>query len=143
MLVLTRKPNERIIIGDVVKITIVGIRSDGGVRIGIEAPPDVDVHREEIWNRIQEGKLREKAASLPVGQHLPPLATRIAQRSQEESLAAMQPDEWRDLFSQILDCDPRWSEVLFAVRNLLDVRNRMLRTIAELRAKVNPAEAKA
>lgn len=53
MLVLSRKIGESIIINDCIKVTITAI--DGNkVRIGIEAPPDVPVHREEIHRAIQE-----------------------------------------------------------------------------------------
>ena len=51
MLVLSRKPDERIRIGDNIIITLVEIRSDK-VRIGIEAPPDMPVHREEIYQQM-------------------------------------------------------------------------------------------
>lgn len=47
MLVLTRKLNERIVIGDNVRITVVGIRGNH-VRIGIEAPPEVTILRDEL-----------------------------------------------------------------------------------------------
>jgi carbon storage regulator len=53
MLVLTRKLGENIRIGDTVKITVLEVRS-GQVKLGIEAPPEVKVHREEIYARIQE-----------------------------------------------------------------------------------------
>lgn len=52
MLVLSRKHNERIMIGDEVVITIVDIRGDK-VRLGIEAPVGVQVHREEVYKAIQ------------------------------------------------------------------------------------------
>lgn len=52
MLVLTRKLGELIRIGDKVKITVLEVRS-GQVKLGIEAPPEVKVHREEIYVRIQ------------------------------------------------------------------------------------------
>ena len=55
MLVLTRKLGENIRIGDAVKITVLEVRS-GQVKLGIEAPPEVKVHREEIYARIQEEK---------------------------------------------------------------------------------------
>ena len=57
MLVLTRKLGENIRIGDSVKITVLEVRS-GQVKLGIEAPPDVKVHREEIYARIQEENRR-------------------------------------------------------------------------------------
>jgi carbon storage regulator len=52
MLVLSRKVTESIVIGDNVKIYIVDIRGDQ-VRIGIEAPKDVAVHRNEIYEKIK------------------------------------------------------------------------------------------
>ena len=52
MLVLARKKNETIIIADVVKITVVEIHEDR-VRLGIEAPKDVSVHRKEVYDAIQ------------------------------------------------------------------------------------------
>jgi carbon storage regulator len=57
MLVLTRKLGENIRIGDTVKITVLEVRS-GQVKLGIEAPADVKVHREEIYARIQEENRR-------------------------------------------------------------------------------------
>ncbi len=53
MLVLTRKPGEGIIIGDDVKITIVELKG-GGVRIGIDAPREIKVHRQEVFDRIKQ-----------------------------------------------------------------------------------------
>lgn len=52
MLVLSRQRDETIIIGDSIKITIVEVRGDK-VRIGIEAPRDVSVHREEVYDAIK------------------------------------------------------------------------------------------
>ena len=52
MLVLSRKENEVIRVGDQVVIRIVEIRSDK-VRVGIEAPGDVAVHRQEVWLAIK------------------------------------------------------------------------------------------
>lgn len=51
MLVLSRKMDEEILIGDEIKITIVDIRSDK-VRLGIEAPIEVPVHRKEVYEAI-------------------------------------------------------------------------------------------
>lgn len=59
MLVLSRKLGENIRIGDSVKITVLEVRN-GQVKLGIEAPPEVKVHREEIYARIQ----RENAKAL-------------------------------------------------------------------------------
>ena len=57
MLVLTRKLGGIIRVGDSVKITILEIRS-GQVKLGIEAPPEIKVHREEVYARIQEENRR-------------------------------------------------------------------------------------
>ncbi|KPA87792.1 MULTISPECIES: carbon storage regulator CsrA [Pseudomonas] len=54
MLILTRKIGESINIGDNITITILGV-SGQQVRVGINAPKDVAVHREEIYQRIQAG----------------------------------------------------------------------------------------
>lgn len=54
MLVLSRKIDEKVIIGDnEIKITVVDVRGDK-VRLGIEAPHDVQVHREEVYNAIKK-----------------------------------------------------------------------------------------
>lgn len=53
MLILTRKKDESIVIGDNIEITIVSME-DGKVRIGIEAPRDIEIHRREVYDAIQE-----------------------------------------------------------------------------------------
>lgn len=55
MLVLSRNPDEAIVIGDNIKITIVKVNSNGSVRIGIDAPKDVRVDREEVAKRKLAG----------------------------------------------------------------------------------------
>lgn len=51
MLVLTRTPGDRIRIGDTITVTVLEVRGDH-VRIGIDAPRDVTVHRDEVWVAI-------------------------------------------------------------------------------------------
>ena len=64
MLVLTRRIGEKLVIDDNVVITVMGVKG-GQTRIGIEAPRDVQVHREEIYQRIlKERKERVKARVL-------------------------------------------------------------------------------
>lgn len=53
MLVLTRKLNESIMVGDDVKITIVDVKGDQ-VKLGITAPREIAVHREEVYREIQK-----------------------------------------------------------------------------------------
>jgi carbon storage regulator len=60
MLVLSRKRDEKIVINQDVVITIVEIRGDK-VRIGIEAPQDIAVHRCEVWEAIQRQRAAEAA----------------------------------------------------------------------------------
>ena len=55
MLILTRRIGESIIIGDNVTVNILDIRGHQ-VRIGVEAPKDISVHRDEIYKRIQDEK---------------------------------------------------------------------------------------
>ena len=63
MLVLSRKLNESIIIDDQIKITIVEIRGDK-IRLGIEAPKNVSVHRREVYDAIQRQILVEDTSLL-------------------------------------------------------------------------------
>lgn len=62
MLVLSRKKNESIIINDHVTVTVVEIRGDK-VRLGIDAPKDVTVHRREVYDAIQDQNRRNEAGA--------------------------------------------------------------------------------
>ncbi len=63
MLILTRRVGETLMVGDEVTVTVLAVKGNQ-VRIGVNAPKEVSVHREEIYQRIQ----REKANPLEAGQ---------------------------------------------------------------------------
>jgi len=69
MLVLSRKQDEKIIIGDSITLMVVSIQGDK-VRLGIEAPKDVSIHREEVYQAIQ----RERTTQDGTSQDTPPRA---------------------------------------------------------------------
>jgi carbon storage regulator len=62
MLILTRKLGERITIGDDIVITLLDIKGMH-VRVGIEAPKHVEIHRQEIYDRIREENLKSSEVS--------------------------------------------------------------------------------
>jgi carbon storage regulator len=88
MLILTRRVGETIVIGDDVIVTVLGIKGNQ-VRIGINAPKDVSVHREEIYQRIQQEKNTtpkpEEAAAAPVA--AAPAAAPVVVRKKREPKA--------------------------------------------------------
>lgn len=55
MLILTRKIGESLLIGDNVEITVLGVRGNQ-VKLGVEAPKEISVHREEIYHRIKSAQ---------------------------------------------------------------------------------------
>lgn len=55
MLILTRKVGESVLIGDDISITVLSVRGNQ-VKLGVQAPKEVSVHREEIYQRIQQSK---------------------------------------------------------------------------------------
>ncbi|TXH05349.1 MAG: carbon storage regulator CsrA [Nevskiaceae bacterium] len=61
MLILTRRVGETVVIGDNIEITVLGVKG-GQVRLGVKAPRDVTVHREEIVERIRR---EHEAPALP------------------------------------------------------------------------------
>ena len=58
MLILTRRVGETLVVGDDVTVTVLGVKGNQ-VRLGVNAPKDVSVHREEIYQRIQNEKKAE------------------------------------------------------------------------------------
>lgn len=58
MLILTRRVGETLMIGDEVSVTVLGVKGNQ-VRIGVNAPRDVSVHREEIYERIKNEQLSD------------------------------------------------------------------------------------
>lgn len=67
MLVLTRKKDQSIIINENIEITVLDVQGDQ-VRIGINAPRDISIHRKEVFTQISEEN--KKAASVNVGVNL-------------------------------------------------------------------------
>jgi carbon storage regulator len=60
-LVLTRKKGESVIIGDNIEVTVVEIGGEGRVRLSFNAPSDISIHREEVYNEIMEEEEAEDA----------------------------------------------------------------------------------
>jgi carbon storage regulator len=86
MLILTRRPGERVVIGDEILVTVMGV-SGHTVRLGIAAPGGVPIYREEIWLAVRE---ENRAAAEAQADALPPTPTTPAE--QAEASAAQPAD---------------------------------------------------
>ena len=62
MLILTRRVGEALMVGGDITVTVMGVKGNQ-VRLGINAPKDVTVHREEIYDRVQQEKSRRDIAA--------------------------------------------------------------------------------
>lgn len=72
MLILTRRVGETLMIGDEVSVTVLGVKGNQ-VRLGVNAPKDIAVHREEIYQRIQhERSMQAHMSHLEQGNFAPP-----------------------------------------------------------------------
>jgi carbon storage regulator len=68
MLILTRRVGETVMIGSDVTVTVLGVKGNQ-VRVGVNAPRDVAVHREEIFERIRREEQASHAANVGHGEH--------------------------------------------------------------------------
>jgi carbon storage regulator len=84
MLVLSRKKDEAIVINDAIRIVVVEIRGDK-VRLGVEAPREVPVHRNEVYEAIARGEPVDVALS-PSASIAPPLAAKLDEAGGDSSV---------------------------------------------------------
>lgn len=90
MLVLTRRSSQSIVIGKDIVVTVLEVRGDQ-VRIGVSAPRDVDVHREEVFLELQE---TNRAAASPSAQAVEALGSLLPPApGQSEQPIQRRPDE--------------------------------------------------
>ena len=81
MLVITRKPEQSLIIGGEVEVIVLGIGKDG-VRLGIKAPREVQVHRREVFEAIAAENRAAAATKVPVQDVAALLRTQLTQSAQ-------------------------------------------------------------
>jgi carbon storage regulator len=93
MLILTRRPGERVVIGDEILVTVMGV-SGHTVRLGIAAPEGVPIYREEIWLAVKEENRAAAAAmvdALPASPPEPGAAPPAKDPAPEDSAPGTQP----------------------------------------------------
>jgi carbon storage regulator len=103
MLVLSRRPHESIVIGHDIVVTVLDVRRDQ-VRIGIEAPKDVEVHRQEVYEAIQEANRAAAQGSQAALEELASLVPREGTLGSQElgspkGATASEHEEKEDLIS--------------------------------------------
>ena len=107
MLVLSRYRDESIYIGDDIVITVVDIRGDR-VRIGVQAPSDVTVHRQEVYDAIKNGNSRESGSGVkkagspsspPLGRELSKQKAKVLENTQRLPVSIDSPVEFGGLTS--------------------------------------------
>ena len=90
MLTLTREPGQKIVVGDDIVITVVSVSENGRVRLGIEAPRQIRIDREEVLERIQNENIEAGAAGSASS-----WAAYVARRANRQAAAAPQAEEAR------------------------------------------------
>jgi carbon storage regulator len=92
MLILTRRPGERVVIGDEILVTVMGV-SGHTVRLGIAAPAGVPIYREEIWLAVKEENRAAAAAAADALPVAPPVVLPVAPPAAGSSPDAEEPPE--------------------------------------------------
>ena len=89
MLILTRRPGERVVIGDEILVTVMGV-SGHTVRLGIAAPQGVSIYREEIWLAVKE---ENRAAAEAAPDALPAEPPKPSGEAAQETSPEASPDD--------------------------------------------------
>jgi len=90
MLILTRRPGERVVIGDEILVTVMGV-SGHTVRLGIEAPQGIPIYREEIWLAVMEENRAAAEANVDALPAQPPAAPGAEAAAPDQPAPADEP----------------------------------------------------